>query len=70
MVVTKLQYINIWRHSMKKFFFNSYNFLLTITGIVFITTFFLNNPRLQGTINVTALIILLIYALILIKVYK
>ncbi|MBN9645693.1 MAG: hypothetical protein E6356_10830 [Terrisporobacter othiniensis] len=55
---------------MKKFFFNSYNFLLLITGVVFITTVFLNNPQIQGIINVSALIILLIYALVLMKVYK
>lgn len=55
---------------MKKFFFNSYNFLIIITGIVFITNFFLDKSNLQAIINVTALIILLIYALILIKVYK
>ncbi|WP_419727513.1 hypothetical protein [Terrisporobacter petrolearius] len=55
---------------MKKFFFNSYNFLLLITGIVFITTVFLNNPKIQGIINISALIILLIYALIAFKVNK
>ncbi|WWD83794.1 hypothetical protein TEGL_22080 [Terrisporobacter glycolicus ATCC 14880 = DSM 1288] len=70
MVVTKLEYINIWRYSMKKFFFNSYNFLIIITGIVFITNFFLDKSNLQAIINVTALIILLIYAIIAIKVNK
>lgn len=70
MVVTKLEYINIWRYSMKKFFFNSYNFLIIITGIVFITNFFLDKSNIQAIINVTALIILLIYAIIAIKVNK
>lgn len=70
MVVTKLEYINIWRYSMKKFFFKSYNFLILITGIVFITNFFLDKSNLQAIINVTALIILLIYAIIAIKVNK
>lgn len=55
---------------MKKSFFNSYNFLLLITGAVFITNFFLNKSYLQDIINVTSLIILLIYALIVIRVNK
>ncbi|MCC3866633.1 hypothetical protein [Terrisporobacter mayombei] len=53
---------------MKKFFFNSYNFLLIITGVIFAANFFLNKSNLQDIINVTALIILLIYALIVVKV--
>lgn len=54
----------------EKVFFNSYNFLIIITGIVFITNFFLDKSNIQAIINVTALIILLIYAIIAIKVNK
>lgn len=52
---------------MRKFFLNSYNFLLVILGFVFISSIFFHGTKIQGVINITAPIILIIYALILTK---
>lgn len=52
---------------MRKFFFNSYNFLFVILGLVFISSIFFDGTEVQRVTNITALIILIIYALILIK---
>ena len=55
---------------MKKFFFNSYNFLLIVNGSVFITNLFLSKSIIQEIVNISAPIVLIIYALIVIKFNK
>lgn len=55
---------------MRKFFLNSYNFLLVILGFLFISSILFNGTKIQRIINITTLIILISYALIAMKLNK